>query len=114
MAEIDTIKTRPHSANGWDLRMTWNVSRFLLLVFVLGILVAIPGCPGAKTAPLSGYTPLGSVDVMVIVPDSTNVGTGSTQQFTAMINNSGVSGVQWEVNGSPNGDGTVGTIDKSG
>jgi len=91
-----------------------NTSQLPWLALVISALLVLPGCPGSKSAPISGYTPLGSVSVMVIVPQSTTVGTGSTQQFTAMINNSGVSGVQWEVNGTPGGDGSVGTIDSSG
>ena len=52
--------------------------------------------------------------MLVVVPQSMTVGTGTTQQFTAIINNSNVSGVQWEVNGTPGGEGDAGTIDSSG
>ena len=94
--------------------MSRNLSKFLWLAFVLSAIAILPGCPGAKPAPISGYSPLPAVSVMVIVPDSTSVGTGTTQQFMAMVNNSGVQNVQWEVNGIPSGDGDVGTIDKTG
>jgi len=91
-----------------------KTAQFLWMALVLSTVLVLPGCPGAKPAPISGYTPLGSVSVMVIVPQSTTIGTGTTQQFTATVNNSAVSGVQWEVNGFPGGGGDVGTIDTSG
>jgi len=94
--------------------MVRNTARFAWLPLLLGATFLLPGCPGAKPAPISGYTPLGGVNVVVIVPQSMTVGTGTTQQFTATINNSNVAGVQWEVNGTPGGEGDVGTIDSSG
>ncbi|MGA8153943.1 MAG: hypothetical protein WB952_23530 [Terriglobales bacterium] len=94
--------------------MTRNAPQLFWMALILGTMVVLPGCPGAKPAPISGYNPLGSVNVVVIVPDSTIVGTGSQQQFTALINNSGVSAVQWEVNGSVGGGADVGTISSSG
>ena len=82
-----------------------NPAQFFWVVLVLSIIVILPGCPGAKPAPISGYTPLGPVSVVVVVPQSMIIGTGTTQQFTATINNSSVAGVQWEVNGFPGGGG---------
>ena len=52
--------------------------------------------------------------MVVVVPQSMIIGTGTTQQFTATINNSSVAGVQWEVNGFPGGGGDVGSIDTLG
>jgi hypothetical protein len=84
----------------------------LSMAVLLIMLLALPGCGGAGPAPINGGQ-LGSVSVSV-VPQTMNIATGSTQAFTATVNNSGLSKVQWLVNGVPGGQGSIGTIDSSG
>jgi len=80
-----------------------------VLVGLFGLL----SCGGSQPAPINGAATLGQVSVSVS-PQNMSVPTGTVQAFTATINNSGVSGVQWQVNGFTGGGGNTGTIDKSG
>jgi hypothetical protein len=100
---------------GMERVMFRKKSEFLGTIFLLVAMVFLAGCPGIKPAPISGYTPLGAVNVVVIAPPSMTVGTGNTQQFTATINNSGLSTVQWEVlPPADQPDEEIGTIDNTG
>jgi hypothetical protein len=86
------------------------------LCSLFALLIAISGwlsCGGASSAPINGADPLGPVSVAV-VPPSMSIATGTTQAFSATVNNSNVSGVQWLVNAIPGGNASVGTIDSSG
>ena len=96
-----------------ERRMDRNVSRFLGIGLLLLATAGLLSCGAATSAPINGADVLGAVSVSV-TPTSMAVGTGTVQTFTATVNNSNVSGVQWEVNGTPGGGGDVGTIDKSG
>jgi hypothetical protein len=81
-----------------------------------GLMIAISGligCGGTSAAPINGASTLSQVSV-VVTPQNMSVSTGTVQAFTATVNNSNVSGVQWEVNGFVGGGGNVGTIDTSG
>ena len=90
--------------------------RLVLYSFRLSaLLIAISGllsCGGSNPAPINAAS-LAAVSVAV-VPPSMSIPTGTTQPFTANVNNSSVSGVQWLVNGFPGGGGNIGTIDSSG
>lgn len=88
----------------------WQVT---FLAFCLIPTAALVGCGGATSAPLSGYNVLGAVSVS-ITPPAMTVGTTTTETFTAVVNNSGEQGVQWQVNGIPGGAPIIGTIDSSG
>src|ERR1700758_3169673 len=101
MTRMIMTELREHLVGRREAFMTRTGAQLALLTLVLSTIVLLPGCPGAKPAPISGYTPLGQVSVVVVVPQSMTVGTGTTQQFTATINNSNVGAVQWEVNGTP-------------
>ena len=80
-----------------------------LLLLMAGLL----SCGGTGAAPVNGRNALAAVSV-VVTPSTMNIATATTQTFTATVNNSNVSGVQWLVNGVPSGNGSIGTIDKSG
>jgi hypothetical protein len=60
---------------------------------------------------VSGPTPLPSVTVM---PGSAQPFAGSNVQFNAVVQNSGSTGVNWQVNKTTGGNLTVGTIDATG
>jgi hypothetical protein len=100
-----------------DLRLATPMPRILLHSFNASILlIAISGllsCGGANSAPINGADGFGQVSVTVS-PSSMTIATGTTQAFTATVNNSGVTSVQWLVNGIPGGGGNIGTIDSSG
>src|SRR5271169_172810 len=85
----------------------------LSMAVLLTMQVTLPGCGGAGPAPINGAQLLGNVSV-VVTPQTMNITTGSTQAFTAAVSNSGMSSVQWLVNGIPGGQGSIGTIDSSG
>jgi hypothetical protein len=85
----------------------------LSVVVLLTMLGTLPSCGGASSAPFDGAQLLGNVAVSV-APQTMSVTTGSTQAFTATVSNSGMSSVQWQVNGIPGGQGSIGTIDGSG
>lgn len=87
--------------------------RSLCIFAVLIALFGLVSCGGSQPAPFNGAATLGQVSVSVS-PQNMSVPTGTVQAFTATINNSGVSGVQWQVNGFTGGGGNTGTIDKSG
>ncbi|HZP62475.1 MAG TPA: hypothetical protein VFB28_03590 [Terriglobales bacterium] len=86
-----------------------RVALLQLLCFAASLI----GCGGASPAPIDGANAFGPVSVS-IAPASIVVPTGSTQVFTATVNNSGLNTVQWLVNGFPGGGGNVGTIDSKG
>lgn len=86
-----------------------SCSGAILLIAVSGLL----SCGGASSAPIDGANSFGQVSVTVS-PSSMTIATGTTQAFTASVNNSGVTTVQWLVNGIPGGGGNIGTIDSSG
>lgn len=85
-----------------------SFSLSVLLIAILGLL----SCGGSNPAPINASAL--SVVSVTVAPASMSIGTGTTQAFTATVNNSNVSGVQWLVNGFPGGGGNVGTIDSSG
>jgi hypothetical protein len=85
----------------------------LAVVVLLTSLVSLLGCGGANSAPIDGAPSLSTVSVL-IAPQTMSITTGSTQAFTATVNNSSMSSVQWQVNGIPGGQGSIGTIDSSG
>jgi hypothetical protein len=98
------------------MQLRSRISRLLLHACGFTILFisifSLLSCGGSSPAPINAVA-LGAVSVQV-VPPSMSVPTGTTQAFTANVNNSGVSSVQWLVNGIPGGNATVGTIDSSG
>lgn len=67
--------------------------------------------PGNPTPPPPPPPPPVSVQV---APGSAGLQVNGTQQFTATVNNSANQAVTWKVNGSPNGDPTIGLISNSG
>ncbi|HYA24128.1 MAG TPA: hypothetical protein VEF05_08205 [Terriglobales bacterium] len=87
--------------------------RWLALTLLPLAIAASLSCGGASPAPINGAYSLGAVSV-AIAPATMSIATGTTQAFTATVNNSNVSGVQWLVNGIPGGNGAIGTIDSSG
>jgi hypothetical protein len=90
--------------------------KFRQVVYVavcLSMGAMLVSCGGASAAPISGASALGGVSV-TITPPTMTVGTTTTQTFTAVVNNSGLQTVQWQVNGIPGGAPIVGTIDSSG
>jgi len=88
------------------------VLRSFSLSALLVAISALLSCGGSHPAPINAAA-LAAVSVAV-VPPSMSIATGTTQAFTATVNNSNVSGVQWLVNGVPGGGGNIGTIDSSG
>lgn len=53
-------------------------------------------------------------DTVAVVPASATVATGSTQQFTSVVNGLGSSAVRWMVNGVAGGNATAGVITSEG
>ncbi len=74
--------------------------RLLLSTFLLTLLI-FSGCANEKA-------------ILAITPSSANLKTGQSQQFSATINGTPVSNVNWFVNGIQGGNATVGTISPSG
>jgi len=93
--------------------MSNNLWRVIFVSVGLSMMAMAVGCGSATSAPISGYSALGEVSVTV-TPSIMNVGTTTTQTFTAVVNNSGEQTVQWQVNGLPGGAAQIGTIDSSG
>lgn len=99
--------------------LNWSppMSRKLWRMFYLAVAVCtaawLASCGGATSAPISGGTGLGEV-VVTVTPAALEVKTGTMQTFTAIVDNTSVEGVQWQVNGIPGGGGDIGTIDKDG
>jgi hypothetical protein len=93
--------------------MSNNLWRVIFVASLLSMMAALVSCGGASSAPISGYNPLGAVSI-TITPPAMTVSTATTQAFTAVVNNSGLQSVQWQVNGVPGGAPAVGTIDSSG
>ena len=97
-----------------------NNARLTLTVAVcLSAMLTLVGCGGVGAAPLNGVGALPGVTVSVS-PAAMNITTGTTQPFTATVNNTSQAGVGWLVNGFPGGvnpsDGSTpfGVIDKDG
>ena len=97
-----------------------NNARLTLTVAVcLSAMLTLVGCGGVGAAPLNGVGSLPGVTVSVS-PAAMNITTGTTQPFTATVNNTSQAGVGWLVNGFPGGvnpsDGSTpfGVIDKDG
>jgi hypothetical protein len=55
-----------------------------------------------------------SAQGLAVTPAAASIPAGSQTTFTATMNGASASGVTWEVNGTPGGDGVHGTIDGSG
>jgi hypothetical protein len=91
---------------------TLKLRRVLPLVAVLCSAGILASCGGASSAPINDFS-LGEV-LVTVTPPSMVVKTGTMQTFTAIVDNTTVEGVQWQVNGIPGGGGNVGTIDKDG
>jgi hypothetical protein len=97
-----------------------KITRLALAVAVsLSTMLALVSCGGVGAAPLNGVGSLAGVTVSVS-PPTMSVTTGTTQPFTATVNNTSEAGVGWLVNGFPGGvnpnDGSApfGVIDKNG
>jgi hypothetical protein len=95
----------PEMSSKW-----WQVGG---LILSLSAIATLTSCGGATSAPISGFQALGGVSVS-ITPASMDIKTDTMETFTAVVNNSNVQGVQWQVNGIPGGGGDIGTIDKNG
>ncbi|MFZ0285750.1 MAG: hypothetical protein WAL32_11025 [Terriglobales bacterium] len=93
--------------------MSVNLWRVFSVAVCVSVTILAIGCGGASSAPISGYNALGAVSV-TITPATMIVGTSTTETFTAVVNNSGLQTVQWQVNGFPGGAAEIGTIDNSG
>ena len=91
-------------------RKLWRMFGLAIAVCMAALLVS---CGGATSAPISGGTGLGEV-VVTVTPATLEVKTGTMQTFTAVVDNTSIEGVQWQVNGIPGGGGDIGTIDKDG
>src|SRR6185436_15623390 len=86
----------------------------VVLVLVLGV-VGLTSCSNGTTPPGGGGGGGGGGTVTVTVaPGSANVRIGATQQFTATVTGSTNTAVTWDVNGTQNGNATVGTISNAG
>ena len=94
-------------------RMPKHPWRIILAAVALSMMAMVAGCGGASSAPISGAENLGGVSVS-ITPATMTVPTGTTQTFAATVNGSGEQTVQWQVNGLPGGQASIGTIDSSG
>jgi hypothetical protein len=93
--------------------MTRNWQRMVFVAVALSVMAVAVGCGSATSAPISGLNTLGGVSVS-ITPAVMTVPTGTTQPFTATVNGSGLQAVQWQVNGIPGGQASIGTIDSTG
>jgi hypothetical protein len=78
--------------------------------FALALVSA--SCGGAGSAPFDGDS-LSPVTIGVS-PQSMTIATGTTQVFTATVDNTSMTSVSWMVNGIAGGDSSLGTIDKTG
>ena len=85
-------------------------SRLLLLVAVLTF-IPLVGCGGGGGG--SSTPPPSGVKISLSV-STTTVPVGGSLFFTATVTGATNKGVTWEVNGTPGGDATVGTINTSG
>lgn len=86
-----------------SIRRRWSL---ILSVFALVGMLPLAGC--IAHAPGSGG---GSQNTTVTIsPTSASVGAGSTQNFTATVTGPTDTAVTWNVNGTQNGNSTVGTI----
>ncbi len=94
-------------------RMCKHWWRIILVAVALSMMAVVVSCGGASSAPISGANTLGGVSVS-IAPATMTVSTGTTQPFAATVNGSGEQTVQWQVNGLPGGQASIGTIDSSG
>jgi hypothetical protein len=86
-----------------------RVLSLMALSFSFGGLLS---CGGASSAPINAFS-LGEV-LVTVTPPSMTVKTGTIQTFTAIVDNTTVEGVQWQVNGIRGGGGNIGIIDKDG
>ncbi len=77
-------------------------------VTVTAVAVADQDKRASATVTIQGKTGV------VVSPTSASVAVGTTQQFTAAINGQTSTAVNWQVNGIPDGNATVGTIDSQG
>src|SRR5262245_1162660 len=80
----------------------------ILCLTALFVMVSLSACGGGGSP-----TPPPGPSVTVS-PATANVQEGSTQQFTATVNNSSSTAVNWQVNGIAGGNSTVGTINSNG
>jgi hypothetical protein len=80
-------------------------------VSVTAVLVADTTKSGSADVTLSAAT---NVSVVVAPTTATVVVGGGTQVFTATVSNASNTAVTWQVNGSPGGNSTVGTISAAG
>jgi hypothetical protein len=77
--------------------------------------VTVSVIPAADTSQSAKATVTiqGSTGV-VISPSTANVAAGTTLKFTAAVNGQSSTAVNWQVNGIPNGNSAIGTIDSTG
>jgi hypothetical protein len=74
--------------------------------------VAVTATSGAFSA--SAVLTISAAQGVTVSPAAASIPAGSETTFSATVNGAAASGVTWEVNGSPGGDGVHGTIDASG
>jgi hypothetical protein len=75
-----------------------NIRRSLWIAVTLSLVLVLANCGGTSAVPLSGVAALPTVSISVL-PASSTVPTGTTQTFTATVNNTGETSVSWLVNG---------------
>jgi hypothetical protein len=82
---------------------------FLLLAASLGIPVLLTGCGGGSSSSNNV-----TVNPVSISPANPSMGTGANLQFTATIDGSPTTAVNWQVNGTTGGSSSVGIITTAG
>src|ERR1700675_2518234 len=81
--------------------------RFLFLFFPLSFIAICISCGGYVSNPPPPVT-------VTVMPGSAQPFAGSNVQFTALVQNSATSAVNWQVNKVTGGNPTVGMIDSNG
>jgi len=102
----------------------WNCSNAKAATISAGMVTGTAAGAATITASQGGVTsspasltvsaPAAAPVSISITPQSTSVSTGSTQQFTASVQNTGNTAVTWQVNNVTNGTATTGLISASG
>jgi hypothetical protein len=83
-----------------------NFCEYFVVLFVL----SLAGCGGSGTG---SPTPM-PLSVTLLAPSSSQILIGQTAQFSASVQNAANSAVTWDVNSTPGGNATVGTITSAG
>lgn len=97
--------------------VTWNSSNpGVSAISNSGLATAKAAGTSAVTATLASHTGLTNLTVTTVVvsPRVTSLTITQTQQFQAIVQNTGNQGVIWSVDGIVGGDATVGTVSPSG